>query len=527
MKKLLTLIIALLCVVTLVSCTTKESTTTTKKDDVTTTTKSADITTTKNDDVTTTTNDDDVTTTSGEGGEDLPEGVKPNIDSSKTVSSIKVEVEPTHKYYLINGTFDPTGGVVEVKYSDKTTDLVDMASSDFTFDYNFNAAMTKQVSIICGKKSVKISVYVKSTSFNVTYDENYNNAPQPRVESVVQGDSARPQTPEREGYTFVAWYGNADFQYTYDFKESVLENLTLYALWTKDGIDHYDVTFNKGYYGDIYETYTYTSDAGSPIVKPSDPTRFGYTFDKWVDENNVPYDFSTPLSGNKSLTATWVKAISGTKKYLFEAEDTSLAKKVGPAFSGTCSEEGMIVTAPADRNCSGGYFVSYLYREENSLEFFVVSDEDTTITLYARFSAELRDYTFDPSNFEINVNGTPIDYSPMVFANVPFDTENFSEGADALDCLPFQDFLVGSNIPLRKGQNLIQIVTKNSVPMEGTTLEAAAPIVDAMVVETTSVLQWDHTRGLPVLSNYSPRPTDEYWDAASYNSWVANYIICK
>ena len=42
------------------------------------------------------------------------------------------------------------------------------------------------------------------------------------------------------------------------------------------------------------------------------------------------------------------------------------------------------------------------------------------------------------------------------------------------------------------------------------TLEAAAPIVDAIVIETTAVLQWDHVMGLPVTSNYAPRNPSEY-----------------
>ena len=46
--------------------------------------------------------------------------------------------------------------------------------------------------------------------------------------------------------------------------------------------------------------------------------------------------------------------------------------------------------------------------------------------------------------------------------------------------------------------------------MEGSTLEAAAPIVDAIVVETTAVLQWDHVMGLPVTTNYVPRNPADY-----------------
>ena len=57
------------------------------------------------------------------------------------------------------------------------------------------------------------------------------------------------------------------------------------------------------------------------------------------------------------------------------------------------------------------------------------------------------------------------------------------------------------NLTLKQGRNLLQLVTKTSVPMDGTTLEAAAPIVDCVKVETEGVVIWDANRGLPA-SNY-------------------------
>ena len=300
------------------------------------------------------------------------------------------------------------------------------------------------------------------------------------------------------------------YVYEFDFSAPVTENATVYALWKKNGVEHFAVTFNKGYYGDNYATYSYESPSGEAVAKPTDPQRYGYTFNGWLKEDGTAYDFTATLTGTLSLTASWVKAVSGIQHYTFEAEDTSLAKKVGPAYSGTCSEEGMIVPAPKDRGCSNGYFVSYLYREDNSLEFFIACDEEVTdVTLYARLSAELRDYTFDPSNYEIQLNGVSLNYSPIEFVNVP-TADDLDDAASQLDCLPFQDYVIGTNLTLKKGQNLIQLITKNSVGMEGSTLEAAAPIVDAIKIDTTAVLQWDHVMNLPVTTNYAPRNPADY-----------------
>jgi hypothetical protein len=218
-----------------------------------------------------------------------------------------------------------------------------------------------------------------------------------------------------------------------------------------------------------------------------------------VDESGNEYDFSAAVTKATKLTAQWEKSVSGRQTYVFEAEDTNLKGKVGPAFSGTCSEEGMIVTAPENRNCSNGRFVSYLYREGNSLEFYIACDEELTdVTLYASLSAELRDYTYDPSNFAFYVNDVAIDYSAIVMTGVPAA----DDAASGLDCLPFKDYTIGVNLTLKKGANTIRLVTENSVPMDGTTLEAAAPIVDCLKIETTGVVIWDANKLLPYEGNY-------------------------
>ncbi|MBR5751854.1 MAG: InlB B-repeat-containing protein, partial [Clostridia bacterium] len=298
--------------------------------------------------------------------------------------------------------------------------------------------------------------------------------------------------------TFVAWYANPDFIYEYDFSQGVLSDTEVFAFWKKDGADFVDVTFDRAYYGDLYQTYSYPVEKGTAVQQPSDPVRAGYAFDKWVDASGAAYDFAQPVTEALTLTATWVKTVSGRQTYVFEAEDTSLKNKVGPAFSGTCSEEGMIVNAPANRGCSNDRFVSFLYREENSLEFYVACDEELTdVTLYARLSAELRDFTYDPSNYAIELNDVPLDYAAIVLVNVPMS----EDAASALDCLPFEDFVIGVNLTLKQGANTIRLITKNSIPMDGTTLEAAAPIVDCIKIETEGVVIWNANRGLPA-SNY-------------------------
>ena len=81
----------------------------------------------------------------------------------------------------------------------------------------------------------------------------------------------------------------------------------------------------------VWEVNTYTitfdSDGGSSVesqtveyngvvTKPSNPTKAGYTFKEW-QLNGKTYNFTTKVTKDITLKATWTKAT--TKTYTFEA----------------------------------------------------------------------------------------------------------------------------------------------------------------------------------------------------------------
>lgn len=424
------------------------------------------------------------------------------VNPAKTVSKIEILKNPDKVYFEVNDVFTVAGGIIKVTYADGTTQEVAMLSSSFTVaEPSMTAPGNKNINVRYGENlKCTFPIVVANKSFYVTYNLNYEGAPEPEVVAVVKGNKAQDKKPTRAGYTFQKWYAHIDYIYTYDFEQETQADAELFAFWKKDGAAYVDVTFDHGYFGDLYETYSYPVESGTAVRKPIvTPVRFGYVFNKWVNTAGTEYNFSSTVSAAITLKATWTKTISGRQTYMFEAEDTSLKGKIGPAFSGTVSEEAMIVRAPANRGCSNDRFVSYLYRNGNSLEFYIACDEDISdVTLYARLSAEYRDYTFNPSNYAIELNGVELNYNPIAFVGVPPP----DDAASGLDCLTFKDYTIGINLTLKKGENLIRLVTKNTDSVTGTTFEAAAPIVDGIKIETTGVLIWNANRKLPMKSNY-------------------------
>ncbi|MBR1813024.1 MAG: InlB B-repeat-containing protein [Lachnospiraceae bacterium] len=420
-----------------------------------------------------------------------------SVDLGKPIKSVAVQDRPVKSEYVIGEEFTVEGGTLLITYEDGTTAVVPMTAEGVKITPpGLSASGTKQVKIDVGSQKVRFAIKVVNKSYQVTFDENYEGAPEAQVESVNKGHSVAEKSVTREGYTLIGWYTNRDYQEKYQFDSIVTGDMTLYALWQKDGATYHTVTFDYGFYGARITSYSYPVLEGETIQEPkTKPERTGYAFDKWTTKDGAAFDFAATVAEDTTVLASWTKTVSGENDYVFEAEDTSLKGKTGPALSGDALETGMIV-AIEDRNASNDRCVSYLYQEGNSLEFDFASDIEVNDAVIAiSLSAEYRDYTYTPENFAIYLNGEELAYEPIVFTGVPAPDDN------KVDCLPFAYYLVGENLTIQEGANRLQVMTMNSEPMVGTTLKAAAPMVDAVKITTSAVLTWDAQKNLPA-ANY-------------------------
>jgi hypothetical protein len=427
-----------------------------------------------------------------------PGGIE--LDPNKKVSKIAIGSNPSKTAYVSGEEFSLEGGTIIVTYDDDSTQELPMTASCFEIKApGMTSPGTKTVTVKCNSKSTRFTVKVADNSFAVTYDQNYEGAPAAESVDVVKGQKAENKTPAREGYTFVAWYINPDFTQMFDFETPITKEVNLYGLWTKDGANYVDVTFDYDYYGVKLNKYSYPIESGTSVMKPAvDPARTGYTFSKWVDANGNDYEFSQAVTSATTIKAAWTKAVSGSQTYVFEAEDTNLSGKTGPAISGTANEIGMIVVSEG-QNASNDRSVGYLYQYGNSLEFYIVCDEtvnDAKISI--SLSAEMENLALTPSTYGIYLNDAKLQYGTIEITDVPaYDPTSYVAG-----CAPFKYFVLGENLSLEKGANLIKLVTENNDSYSGTTMVAHAPLVDAIKIETTGVVIWDENYDVPALDNY-------------------------
>ncbi len=423
-----------------------------------------------------------------------------DVDKSKTVKKAEVGQLPVKTAYVVGEEFTLEGGTIIVTYDDGTTDEIPMTAPSLTVkEPGMKAPGTKTVTIKAGKKSARFTVDVANNSYIVSYDHHYEGAPAVEAVETVKGQLAENKTPQRAGYTFAGWYADPDFTRAFDFATEITADTALFALWTKDGAEHVDVTFDYAYYGPTLTSYSYPVEKGAPVARPvADPARVGYAFDQWVDASGAAYDFSAAVNASTTIYAAWKKTAEGVNTWTFEAEDTNLTGKTGPAVSGTANEIGMILKIE-DRGLSNDRGVGYLYKFGNSLEFYISADEDLTdVKLSVSLTAELEDLTLYPGYYSVYLNGENLNYAPIVIDEVP-PMDPILYVADVPQA---EEFVIAEGLTLKKGANVIKLVTENEESYPGSTMLAHAPIVDCIKLETSGVIIWDEKYGVPAADNY-------------------------
>lgn len=142
---------------------------------------------------------------------------------------------------------------------------------------------------------------------------------------------------EKTGYTFNGWTGNGTGKATkrLTIPAGTKKDLTFTASFTANKCT---VTFNDGH----GKTTTQTVDYGKKCPTPKTPTADDEIFDCWKKSDGTKYDFSQPVTGDFTLTASWKPAgyiyyHNASGKQVYEAgKAVTLAKptKKGYYFCG-------------------------------------------------------------------------------------------------------------------------------------------------------------------------------------------------
>lgn len=205
--------------------------------------------------------------------------------------------------------------------------------------YDFATPVTGDVTLVAGWEETPDPTPVTHT---VTLDAG--NGSQPVRVMVVDGEPVgRPADPTRDGYAFKGW--TLDGQ-PYDFAQPVTGDITLTAQWEK--LSEYTVTFDTQ---DGTSVPAQTVTENGTVTRPADPTRDGYTFKGW-QLDGADYDFTTPITGDITLTAVWEENKAPqpiTHKVTFDTNG-------GSAVDPQTVDDGATAVKPADPTRDGYTF---------------------------------------------------------------------------------------------------------------------------------------------------------------------------
>ncbi len=238
---------------------------------------------------------------------DIP--IVESITLTATWNKIVDNVDDENEYFTI--VFDTDGGSTIENQKIKSGELATVPTiptkSGFEFvewqldgkAYDFKSPVTSNITLIANWKATKYTITFNSNGGSAVSSQTVDNG----------AKVTKPADPTRSGYTFVEWQLNGK---AYDFKTPVTDNIVLVASWkANDGTqttEKYTVTFDSNGGSAVSSQ---TIDSGGKAVKPTAPTRSGYTFVEWR-LNGKSYNFNTAVTKNITLVAKWKEvAISG------------------------------------------------------------------------------------------------------------------------------------------------------------------------------------------------------------------------
>ena len=217
--------------------------------------------------------------------------------------------DPTRQHYTFAGWFDADGE-----------------------PFDFEAPITSNVIVYAHWTPVE---------YTVSFDVNGGQGEYPDQKVPFGSKATNPGSPTKSGYSFNGWYlDDAPF----DFDTPIGGDIELVADWSyvAPPVVRYTVTFDPDN-GDNPWTSTVVSGNAVTLIEP---TKLGYTFTGWFDEEGEQYVQGTPVRSDMTLRAGWSEQVVHHKVTFTDGDGqvlkTLTVKHGARAGSFTPSMEGYV-----------------------------------------------------------------------------------------------------------------------------------------------------------------------------------------
>ena len=200
---------------------------------------------------------------------------------------------------------------VEVTYGQTIADanvvLNNPTRDGYTFSgwYANGAVWTSDTSIT---SDIEVTASWNAGRYKIAFDLNGAPGTAPAAQTVGHGGTVgRPTDTSWEGHKFLGWFLKGS-DTPWDFSNTVSASATLYAGWSNSS---YKVSFegNGGTFtanGNWTGSYSEDVQSGYRVsAEIANPTRDGYTFAGWFDEDGNAWNASTVITGSVTYYAKW------------------------------------------------------------------------------------------------------------------------------------------------------------------------------------------------------------------------------
>ncbi|CAK7032347.1 MAG: hypothetical protein PARBA_03901 [Parabacteroides sp.] len=222
--------------------------------------------------------------------------------------------DPVISEYIV--TFNTQGGsnidALKVVEGQKVTKPQDPTKENYIFSGWYKEAACTTVwdfekETVMGNVTIYAKWVEAARACVVTFDAQGGSEVEPLT--VNKGEKlAKPTNPTKENCSFLGWYKDDAYTTPWEFATDVVnEDITLYARWSNPGETVYTVTFDTNGGNEIEAA---SVKANEKLTMPANPQKMGFKFRGWYSdpEKQVVYDFNTPVTGDITLYAKWIKS---------------------------------------------------------------------------------------------------------------------------------------------------------------------------------------------------------------------------
>ena len=232
-----------------------------------------------------------------------------------------VGCSPSNKYTI---TFNTDGGTEVSSITVEKDKEVELPVDTTKAGYKFNGWMDNQGRIVANTISVSENTALKASwisidaeTITVTFDSD--GGTKVGDLKVIKGETLKlPAAPTKENYTFRCWVDKNEVPIYDDALLS--EDITLKAIWETTAAETITIKFNSDGGSPVNEI---TINKGESLKLPTPPTKSGYIFRVWMDQNETPVYDGALLAESTTLTAFWDNASTDTFRITFDSNGGS------------------------------------------------------------------------------------------------------------------------------------------------------------------------------------------------------------